>query len=265
MNTNNYLKHAIYMAQKAGEALMKDFKKTDPVSRSTAKEIKTRFDLNADKIIKTEIEKTFPNHSYLTEETGLVQKDSDFLWIIDPLDGTRNFVNGNPFFAVSIALWIKGEPYCGVIEAPAIHERYIAEKGEGAFMIDLKTNKQERVKVSTVQDIASSYVVFCDGGTKNSNRVMKFLKQIYPFAKDMRKMGSAAIECAWVGTGRADAYITPDISLWDIAAGVLFVKEAGGRVMDFAIKELKFPDLAKAKQINLVTANKKIDIKPISF
>ncbi|HET7289529.1 MAG TPA: inositol monophosphatase family protein, partial [Thermodesulfobacteriota bacterium] len=121
-------KEAVKIAGKAGKMLLGSFRKERPVERGTVKEVKLVYDLVADSIIRKEIESRFPGHSYVTEETGFVDKESDYLWIIDPLDGTSNFADQNPMFAVSISLWHGGEPLLGVIEAPMMMERFAAVK-----------------------------------------------------------------------------------------------------------------------------------------
>ncbi|MFI5322463.1 MAG: inositol monophosphatase family protein, partial [Thermodesulfobacteriota bacterium] len=123
------LKEAVRIAVKAGKRLLKSFRKEDPGERGTVKEVKLAYDTVADKIIRQLIERRFPEHSYVTEETGYVDKGSPWLWIIDPLDGTSNFADQNPMFAVSISLWHKGEPVLGVIEAPMMMERFVTVRG----------------------------------------------------------------------------------------------------------------------------------------
>jgi len=261
---DKYTKFALKIAKKGASRLMKDFKKFDPSTRGTPKEIKTRYDEIIDKLLIKEISREFPEHSLLTEESGWIPRSEDFLWIIDPLDGTGNYMNGNPFFAISIALWIKGKPHCGVIEAPALGESFVAQKGQGAYMY--KGKSKSKAKLSKTSDLKKAYLAFCEGGTKEKKRVLEYVNQFYNQAKDMRKLGSAALECAWVGIGRADAYITPTISLWDIAAGMIFVKEAGGRNLDFKLKSHTPKNLIENwESINLACANKALKLKQIKY
>lgn len=213
------------------------------------------YDEIAEQIIIEEIEKAYPKHSILSEEVGLINKNSPELWIIDPLDGTGNYVNHNPFFAVSISLWIDGEPQIAVIEAPALRERYIAVKGEGAQLDNTATGKSKPTKVSDTKDIRKAYITFCEGGAKDRQQVLKTINDFYTHVKDMRKLGSAALECAWVGLGRADAYITHDISLWDIAAGVLFVVEAGGGLLKFNFQPFPYSEIAKLDDMDIIISN----------
>lgn len=238
---NSLANFSIKTAERIGKLLKKLFKKEEPTIRGTSKEIKTLYDNLTDEIIKKEIEKKFPDHSYLTEETGLVDKNSDYLWIIDPLDGTGNFVNHNPFFSISISLWYKKEPLIGVIEAPILGERFIAIYNKGAYHYDLnKKIKKKLAKVSSVDNLETSYVIYCEGGEKNKNRIANLFNKIYPNVKEVRKLGSAALELVWIGLGRAEIYYTTQIYLWDIASGLIFASEAGAKIYNFNGKEYQW-------------------------
>lgn len=250
---HKYLQFAQKTAEKASKKLMSYYKKRDTSIRGTPTEIKTIYDEIADTIIKKEIEKKFPHHSYLTEETGLVKKNPRMLWVIDPLDGTGNFVNGNPFFAVSIALWKDDEPMIAVIDAPALNECYMAQKGMGAWLINKK--RKIRVAVSQTNDLQKAYLIFCEGGSKEKTKVLQFFNPLYPQVKDMRKLGAASIELAWVGVGRGDAYITTEIHLWDIGAGILFVQEAGGKILHFNLNPWSSKKMPKLDGIDLIATN----------
>ena len=237
------------------------FRKKESVVPGAPSGIKTFYDDIADDIIKELIEKHFPTHSYLTEETGLVDKQSDYLWIIDPLDGTSNFVNHNPFFSISIALWHKSSPLLGVIEVPILRETFVATAGKGAFHYDGKRKK--RTRVSTISSLSKSYLIFCEGGEKNKSRIVKIFRNLYPRTRELRKLGSAAIELAWVALGRSEGYITTQTHLWDIAAGVLFVKEAGGHLLHFDGTRYKWEEFLKSKKFDLAATNGKIKLPPL--
>lgn len=257
----NFEKFAVETAEKAGKLLNDNFKKNGALLRATSKGAKSVYDKLVDDVIIKAIEKNFPSHSYVTEENGSVDKGGDYLWIIDPVDGTSNFENHNPFFSVSIALMHKNKPVIGVIEAPALRERYIAVSGKGAYIEDLGKKTRKKAKVSDIKKIASSYWVFCEGGAKRPERTVGLFNAIRPKAKELRKLGSAALELAWVGTGRAEGYITTDISLWDIAAGMLFVKEAGGKILQFSGKEYQWKDFNYKNSYDLAATNGKIILK----
>ncbi len=258
----DYFQFATHIAKKAGEELYRSFRVEEAQKRGTSKEVKSAFDRVADNIIINSIEQKFPTHSYFTEETGFVKKESPFLWIIDPLDGTGNFENHNPFFSVSVSLWEEGEPLLAVIEAPALKERFIAQRGRGAYRVDLWQKKKHLAKVSTIREKDRAYVIYCEGGEKNKQIIIRAFSEIYDSHKEFRKIGSAALELAFVGVGRADAYITFQIPLYDIAAGILFLYEAGGKMTDFRGREFSFGDfdIEKKSGYNLIAGNNKVDI-----
>ncbi len=257
---NTFLKFAIATAQKTGKKLYASFREEKSLirRRKTNQEFKTIYDQMADKIIKDSIEKRYPRHSYLTEETGLVEKGGDWLWIIDPLDGTSNFTDHNPMFSVSIALWYKGKPLLGVIEAPMLKERFVALAGKGAYHYDLLRKKKSQVHVSKIKNPEQSYFVYCEGGQENKKRMVEIYAKVYPQVREFRKLGSGALELAWVGTGRAEGHITTETNLWDIAAGVLFVKEAGGEILHLDGSPYQWREFNPHKKLDIQATNGKV-------
>ena len=217
------------LARKAGDVLMKHFRQDYSLFslRSTAKEASVRYDKDVDRLIIAEIKRHYPHHSLLTEESGFLQGDPDWLWIVDSLDGTGNFANFNPFFSVCIALMHRNELLLGTMYAPAINEFYFAEKGKGAYL------NGGRIRVSDITDLSQSYIFYCEGGEKDRSKTGKIISRVYPHVMDMRKLGSAGLEIAWVAAGRGEAYFTTKIEPWDVAPGVLLIQEAGGEVSDF--------------------------------
>jgi myo-inositol-1(or 4)-monophosphatase len=217
------------LARKAGDTLVKRFRQDWALlkERSTAKEAATRYDKEVDRLIVEEIKRHYPHHSLLTEESGLLRGDPDWLWIVDSLDGTGDFANFNPFFSICIALMHQGELLLGTIYAPAIDEFYFAEKGKGAYLNRVK------IQVSDVSDLSQSYILYCEGGEKNRGRTGELLHKVYPLVTDIRKLGSAGLETAWVAAGKGEAYFSTSIEPWDVAPGVLLVQEAGGKISDF--------------------------------
>lgn len=195
--------------------------------RSSVKEAVTVYDKMADELIVQGIKKAYPDHSLLTEESGRLEGDPDWLWIVDSLDGTSDFASLNPFFSVCVALMHRQELVLGAIYAPAINEFYLAEKGKGAYL------NQRRIQVSEVSQLRQGYVFYCEGGEKDRPRTGGILNRIYPEVMDLRKLGSAGLETAWVAAGKGEAYFTTKIEPWDVAPGVLLVREAGGEVTDF--------------------------------
>ena len=228
---------AVKAATLAGQALVRNFRKQhasvygDEIlsvgNRSLSKEVTSSNDHEADRIILDLLGRDCPDHNLLTEETGLVDKGSPYTWIVDPLDGSSNFLNHNPFFAVSICLAYENKPITGVILSPFIEEMVVARKGQGC------TLNGRPVTVSTTSELARTYVVGCPGGEKNNVRFAEMEYALHQQIKDFRKIGSAAVECYMVAAGRVDAFTTLNISSWDVAAGVLAAEEAGGRVSDF--------------------------------
>ena len=242
---------AIRTAKKAGIYLLENFRKHKNLAekRGLAKEITTKYDKVSDALIIKEINKRYPKHNILTEESGFIDKKSEYTWIVDSLDGTTNFSNSNPFFSVSIALMKNNELLLGVIYAPFLKELFVAEKGKGSFL------NGKRIHATDTSDIKQSYFLSCEGGDKTNRRISKINAKIHGRSKDMRKLGAASLEGAWVACGRAEAYIVTEISEWDVASAVLLVKEARGKVTDFKGKEWK------AKKSDLIFSNEKIHSK----
>jgi len=217
------------LARTAGDFLMQHFRSELPSVglRSTAKEAITAYDRMADDLIVQGIREAYPEHSLLTEERGFLSGDPDWLWIVDSLDGTGNFANWNPLFAVCIALMHRKELVLGAVYAPAIDEFYLAEKAAGAYL------NGKRIRVSEIALLSRSYLFYCEGGEKDRARTGRILGRVYPEVTDIRKLGSAGLETAWVAAGRGEAYFTTAIEPWDVAPGVLLVREGGGQVGDF--------------------------------
>jgi len=243
------------LARKAGDTLMKHFRQDWALlkERSTAKEAATKYDKEVDKLIIEEIKRHYPHHSLLTEESGFLQDDPEWLWIVDSLDGTGDFANFNPFFSVCLALMHQSELLLGAIYAPAIDEFYFAEKGKGAYLNGAK------LQVSHVSDLSQSYIFYCEGGEKNRGRTGELLSKVYPRVIDIRKLGSAGLETAWVAAGKGEAYFSTRLEPWDVAPGVLLVQEAGGKVSDFQGNPWK------PQTSDLLFSNKKLHEKILSL
>ncbi len=253
----DYLNFIENQLEAVGAGLKADFKKVKRFGRRAA--IQTKYDRRSDRLIRRAIENNFPNHSWLTEEAGLKLKDKNFFWIVDPLDGTGNFVNFNPFFAVSIAFWAEGRLAAAGIEAPWLGERYLAVRGGGSWVKNLASCKTRRIKVSKISKLTDSFVVFCNGHRASRPRTLKAINQLYPKVSGLRKLGSAAIELAWVALGRAEAFFVPQVNLWDVAAGTLLIEEAGGAVFDFQGRPINFSKLIfQPRPINFLATNQKI-------
>ena len=217
------------LARRAGERLLSHFGRDEQLLklRSTVKEAVTTYDKLIDHLIVQDIAEHYPSHSLLTEESGHLDGDPDWLWIVDSLDGTSGFASSNPLFCVCIALMRRGELVLATVYAPAIGELYLAEKGNGAYL------NQQRIRVSETLELADSYLFYCEGGEKDRLKTGALLSSVYPEVMDIRKLGAAGLETAWVAAGKGDAYYTTSIEPWDVAPGVLLVQEAGGEVTDF--------------------------------
>lgn len=245
---------AIKFAKESGLFLLKEFKKRKRFTkREHTKELKTIYDKSSEKLIRKSIQKNYPTHSILAEETGYLEKDPNFLWIVDPLDGTANFVNKDPFFSVSIALMINQKLEIGAIYFPILDEIFVAERNKGAFL------NGRRIRVSDVSDIRKSYLVTCEGGEKSKERKAKLYKILASKAIDLRKLGSGSLECAWVACSRADAYISFKVFPWDVAAGILLVEEAGGKISNFKGREWKL------RKTDLIVSNGRLHEKLIKL
>ena len=224
----------IKAARKAGRSLVKDFREVENLQVSTKGpgDFVSRADREAERIIKEELMGARPTYGWLGEETGSQDgQDPTRRWIVDPLDGTTNFLHGMPHWAVSIALEHKGEIVSAVVYDAAKDELFWAEKGAGAWMND------RRMRVSGRREMHEA--VFATGipfGAKSTLPAMlQDLARLMPACAGVRRWGAAALDLAYVAAGRYDGFWERELSAWDIAAGILLVREAGGFVS--AIRE----------------------------
>ena len=216
-------------ARKAGRSLVKDFREVEnlQVSSKSAGDFVSRADVAAEHIIRAELLSARPNYGWLAEESDPVEgKDPTRRWIVDPLDGTTNFLHGLPHWAVSIALEHKGEIVSAVVYDPAKDEMFVAEKGAGAWMNDTRMRVSDRRKM--IEAIFSTGLPF--GGRPDLPETLKDLARIMPMVAGVRRWGAASLDLAYVAAGRYDGYWERGLNSWDIAAGLLIVREAGGLV-----------------------------------
>ena len=207
----------IKAAEKASKSVIRDFGEIEKlqVSKKGTKDFVTKTDKNVEKILIDELSKSKKNYSFLSEEIGKINnKDKENIWIIDPIDGTINFLHGIPHFAISIALQSDGQIISGLIFDPIKDEMYYSEKNKGAFL------NNQRLRVSKKSSLDDCLFSSNHEGVKFSNL-------------NMRCSGCAALDLAYVASGRLDGYFHNKINIWDIAAGALMVEEAGGIVNDF--------------------------------
>ena len=221
----------VQAAMKAGRSLSRDFGEVQnlQVSMKGPGDYVSQADRKAEDIIFTELSKARPGYAFLMEERGTVGGDDDqHRWLVDPLDGTTNFLHGIPIFSVSIALERQGQIVAGVIYNPAMDELYTAERGGGAFMNDRRLRVAARTKLSDT-------VIGCGvphlGRGHHGNFLVELLN-VMAEVSGIRRLGSAALDLAYVAAGRMDGFWEGGLSPWDIAAGLLMVREAGGYVSD---------------------------------
>ncbi|CAN5680067.1 inositol monophosphatase family protein [soil metagenome] len=219
----------IKAARRAGRNLVRDFGEVEnlQVSAKGPGDFVSRADTKAEAMIRADLLEARPNYGWLGEESAEAKgADPTRRWIVDPLDGTTNFLHGIPHWAVSIALQHKGEIVAGVIYDVAKDEMFVAEKGAGAYLDD------RRLRVSGRRDLIE--MIFATGipfgGSPLLPELLRDLARLTPRTAGIRRMGSAALELAYVAAGRVDGYWERDLNAWDIAAGLVIVREAGGLV-----------------------------------
>ena len=224
---------------KASRSLIRDFGEIEnlQVSEKGPGDFVTSADKRTEKILISELQKAHPEYGIVTEESGIINKSNiKNRWIIDPIDGTMNFLNGVPQFAISIGYEEEGEIKSGVIFNPIANEMFCAEKGNGAYL------NNSRIRVSNKKKIKDALIV--TGGPKGASKIKdKIFNEYINVSKNVssvRKFGSAALDVAYVACGRFDGYWQREISYWDIAAGIIILKEAGGFVTFFE-EETNFP------------------------
>ncbi|WP_170444700.1 inositol monophosphatase family protein [Ruegeria arenilitoris] len=219
----------IKAARKAGRSLVKDFREVEnlQVSMKGAGDFVSKADIAAESILKEELLGARPTYGWLAEEGGVIEgEDPTRRWIVDPLDGTTNFLHGLPHWAVSIALEHKGKIVAGVIYDPAKDEMFFAEKGEGAWMNDMRIRVSSRSRM--IESIFSTGLPF--GGRSDLPATLQDLARLMPACAGVRRWGAAALDMAYVAAGRYEGFWERRLNAWDLAAGIIIVKEAGGFV-----------------------------------
>ncbi len=222
---NEYLEYAICMAKLAEEVHLKYFR-SDNLSMQTKindYDVVTAADKESDSVIIEMIRSKYPNHGIIAEESGVINEKSEWNWIIDPLDGTTNFSQGLPVFCVSIALEYKGETIVGVVYAAYLDELFYAIKGMGAFFNGKKISCSDKNNFS--ESVLATGVP--DDKLENSDNNLKEIGAVAPYVRGIRRMGSAAIDLAYVGGGFLDGYWELNLKHWDVAAGQLIALEGG--------------------------------------
>ncbi|MBQ4814443.1 inositol monophosphatase [Pseudoalteromonas luteoviolacea] len=224
---------AVRAARNAGKVILRaceDLSQVEAAQKGT-NDFVTSVDTEAERVIRETILKSYPDHAIVGEELGHTDgKDNDYLWVIDPLDGTTNFIKGIPHFAVSIALKVKGRVEQAVIYDPVRSELFTASRGQGAQL------NNKRIRVTKSNELAGSVLAtgFPFKQKHHLDAYTEAFKALFIHTADIRRAGSAALDMAYVAAGRIDGFYEIGLKPWDTAAGELLVKEAGGMLMDFA-------------------------------
>ena len=219
--------------RKAAKTIIRDFGEIEnlQVSLKGPGDYVSASDKKVEKIIIEELLKARPDYSVLSEEIGEINNDKSFRWIIDPIDGTSNFLHGIPHFAISIGLEHNKEIICGIVYDPIKDEMFSAEKGNGSYI------NNQRMRVSARSKLKDC-IIFSGGPRSSSAHKEQAFSEYKKFSSHVdiaiRKLGSASLDMAYVAAGRCDGFWQRDLNYWDIAAGIILVKEAGGFVTDFS-------------------------------
>src|SRR6266481_6006698 len=221
----------IAAARKAGRALIRDFGELEnlQISKKGPADFVTTADSRTERVLVEELSRTRPGYGFLVEEGGAIEgKDKTHRFIIDPIDGTTNFMHGIPQFAISIALEREGHLVSALVFNPVTDEMYVAERGHGAYLNDKRLRVAARKNLSeTLIASGAPYM-----GKEGLEEFLGELRGVLNVTAGMRRFGAASLDLAWVAAGRFDAFWERNLKAWDIAAGVLLVREAGGVVSD---------------------------------
>lgn len=243
---SEFLKIAKHAALAGGEVVKKyRHLELHTTQKTHANDIATEGDIETEKVVVEILKKNFPKHSILAEESGRTENNSDYTWVIDPIDGTLSFLFGMPFYSVAIGLLYLNKPVLGVINVVGMNDLYWAEENKGAFV------NGSQIKVSSRTPYESSVMIISFGNNVEKRRE-RFEKRILPFlhARYVYASGGACFELCAIARGFADGVII-SAKPWDFAAGAIILKEAGGRVTDFKGNELDFTK----NQLDVVASN----------
>ena len=217
------------IAESAGPLFLEGYTQAKTISYKSAVDLVTDYDVKVELYVKEKLSAAFPEHTLVGEETNEGITYPDKAIYIDPIDGTTNFVHGIPFCAISIGIWEGGEPVAGVVYNPVLEELFYAEKGKGAYC------NSEVLHVSEAQTLEKSLIATGFPYTKieqgeDFRWAMKSIEAVLPYTRDIRRLGSAALDLCYVARGTFEGYFEINLKPWDVAAGILMVKEAGGTV-----------------------------------
>lgn len=229
----NIAMRAAYLAANVISLGIKNKKNNIPLTKKGHNDFATEVDKESEQIIIDTIKKSYPSHNFICEESGTEDNHSDCTWIIDPIDGTTNFMHGHPQYCISIAFKEGDKITCGIILDPTRNDLYRAQLGKGAFLND------KRLRVTTTRYLEEALLA-TGFPTYNMERIDKYMaifKDMLLYTQGQRRQGSAALDLAYVAAGYLDGFWEFNLKPWDIAAGYLLVKEAGGSVNDFQNKQ----------------------------
>jgi myo-inositol-1(or 4)-monophosphatase len=219
--------------RKAARAIKRDFGEVEnlQVSRKGPSDFVTQVDIKSERILRDELSRTRPHYGFVMEESGVIEGlDKTHRWLVDPLDGTTNFLHGVPHFAISVGLEREGHLVAGVVYNPITDDLFIAEKGRGAWLND------RRLRVSARRDMNVALVAtgIPYAGKPGQDQFARELGLMMTEVAGVRRFGAASLDLAWVAAGRYDAYWERGLSPWDMAAGIVIVREAGGLASDIS-------------------------------
>lgn len=222
-------KKLIKIIKEAGKILKKGYYSDKEVSFKAKKDLVTKYDVAVENYLKKEFNKYFEEFNLIAEESDNSKVEFNNSIIIDPIDGTTNFVNGVPHTAISVGVYKNKKPYLGVVYNPILDELYVAKVGKGAFLNGVK------LKVSSEDDLQKSLIAtgfpYTSGSNEDDlNDVLKKVKDVLPHCQDLRRLGSASIDLCMVARGTFEAYYEMNLKPWDVSAGVLVLSEAGGKI-----------------------------------
>ena len=224
-------------AKEASKIVLKHYGNFGKLKFKNPRSLLTKVDLLSDAKIKQIISKKYPEHNFLTEESGFTGKGSEYTWIVDPIDGTTNFTSKIPYFAVSIALAKNNEVIMGIVYNPCTKEMFFAEKGKGAFL------NNKKIMVSNKNNIKDALLAFAlPSNIKTSQKTLSLLSKIFGSVRGIRNPGSAALNMCYVAAGKFDLFLSLSLNSWDAAAAFLIVEEAGGKVTNLKNKRWAIND-----------------------
>ena len=227
-------------SQSASRRMMRDFGEVEnlQVSRKGAADFVSQADITAERTLREELEKARPDFGFIMEESGRVAGADSLapVWIIDPIDGTTNFLHGIPHFGISLAVMEKGKLIAGTVFDPARNEFFYAEAGKGAYLNDRRIRVSGR-RVLPDSLFATGIPFLGRGSTETDEQFLAELKVVMQASRGVRRLGAACLDLAWLAAGRYEGYWERGLNIWDIAAGVILVREAGGFVSDFSSRD----------------------------